>query len=770
MTELIQLTTRPVDPASSTARCDLPLLGMHCGGCAARIEKALLQAPGVRQASVNFATATATVGFDPAVTNARSLCAVVRAIGFDAVAPSDGAALSDTPNAALETTSEAAVQKAHDAQYVRQRARFWVAFALTVPVWLLAMGGHLVPALMHLPGRVWLECAFTTPVLFWAGIEFFTGAWNAARHRAADMNALVALGTLAAYLYSFVSSIVPSSHGAMAGDSVYYEVAATIITLILMGRLLEAGARRRTGDAVRALMGLQPKTARVVRAGGEADIPIAQVQVGDIIAVRPGEKIPVDGEVVDGSSHVDESMLTGEPMPVHKEPGDTVIGATLNTVGAFRLRATKVGRHTMLAQIVRLVREAQGSKAPIQHLADTVAAYFVPIVICIAIATFIAWFNLAPIENRWSMALVTFVSVLIIACPCALGLATPTAIMVGTGRGAQSGILIKGGQALEMAHRLTTIVLDKTGTITRGVPEVTDVLPDGVTEDELLQWAGSVEHHSEHPLGEAIVRMAQARGLELQPTSEFQASAGHGVTARVQGRAVAVGNGRMMRQAGITPDEAAAARLAGAGKTAVFVAIDGKSAGLIAVADAPRDNARSAIEKLHRLGFEIVMLTGDSRATAQTIAREVGIERVVAEVLPDAKAAEIAKLQGEGKIVAMVGDGINDAPALARAHLGIAMGSGTDVALEAADIALVRGDLNGVAAAIALSRATMTNIKQNLFFAFVYNMLGIPIAAGVLYPVTGWLLSPILASAAMALSSVSVVTNALRLRGFRVEG
>jgi len=592
------------------------------------------------------------------------------------------------------------------------------------------------------------------------------------------MNTLVAVGTLSAYLYSLTATVAPQLfHGAPGGHSehgvmVYYEVAAIVVTLILMGRLLEARARAQTGGAIRALMGLQAKTARVERDGREADIPIEEVRVGDVVLVRPGEKVPVDGEIIDGTSTVDESMLTGEALPVEKGPGDTAIGATLNKTGAFRMRASKVGRDTVLQQIVRLVQEAQGSKAPIQKLADRISGVFVPIVLCVAIATFVVWFIAAPTDNRLTMALLTFVSVLIIACPCALGLATPTAIMVGTGRGAQGGILIKGGEALETAHRLTAVVLDKTGTITRGQPEVTDIVNLGIDhtdpQSQILFWAASAERGSEHPLGEAIVRSARERGIEPAQAQSFQAVAGHGIEAQIEGRQVLIGNAKLLRDRGLVPDEEAAQKLAEQGKTPVFVVLDNTVVGIVAVADTVKEGAREAIAEMHRLGLEVAMLTGDNRRTAQAIAAQVGIDRVLAEVLPEGKADEVKKLQAEGKVVAMVGDGINDAPALAQADIGLAMGHGTDVAMDAADITLVRGDLNGVAKSIALSRATVTNIKQNLFFAFIYNVLGIPLAAGILYPFTGWLLSPIFASLAMALSSVSVVTNALRLRNFKV--
>ena len=754
--------------AGTATRVDLPVVGMHCAACAVRIEGALGQAPGVAKAAVNFATGRATVEYDPAATAPTNLRDVVRGAGYDAVLPQDGhhaGGVSDVE------------EQARAADYRRTRLKFVVSAALTVPVAVLGMGGHVVPALaplLNFSGRAWVELALATPVLFWAGWEFFSGAWAAARHRAADMNTLVAIGTLSAYAYSVVATLTPgwlavgassdhAGHGGPAPAGVYYEVAAVIVTRILLGRLLEARARSRTGGAIRALVGLSPKTARVERDGAEVDAPLAEVRVGDVVRVRPGEKVPVDGTVLDGTSAVDESMLTGEPLPVTKSPGDPVIGATVNTTGSFRLKATKVGADTVLQQIVRLVQEAQGSKAPIQKLADTVSGYFVPAVLCVAVLTFVVWFNLAPPESRLTFALLTFVSVLIIACPCALGLATPTAVMVGTGRGAQSGILIKGGEPLEAAGRLNTVVLDKTGTVTEGKPAVTEVVAAGVSEADLIRLAAAAEGPSEHPLARAVIAAAQSRGLSVPPATAFEADPGHGLAATVEGRTVLVGNARLLTSRNVMFDAAAVERAAAAGRTTLLVAVDGTFAGLLAVADPVKPTSKAAVGRLHAMGLEVVLLTGDNRGTAEAVARAVGIDRVLAEVLPDGKAAEVKKLRDAGKVVAMVGDGINDAPALAAADIGIAMGTGTDVAIEAADVTLVKGDLSGVASSIELSRATMRTIRQNLFFAFAYNVLGIPVAAGVLYPLTGWLLSPILASAAMALSSVSVVANALRL-------
>ncbi len=566
-------------------------------------------------------------------------------------------------------------------------------------------------------------------------------AWTALRHRSANMNTLIALGSGAAFLYSLAVTLG-------GGHEVYYEAAAVIITLILLGRLLEARARGKASEAIRNLRELQPKTARVLREGGERDIPIEQVRVGDIVVVRPGEKIPVDGAVREGQSAVDESILTGESMPVDKKPGDAVYGGALNRSGSLRFEARKVGRATALQQMIELVRQAQGSRAPVARLADVVSGYFTVAVLLIATATFLVWLAFAPV----SFALVNFVAVLIIACPCALGLATPTAIMVGTGRGAERGILIKGGEALEAAGRIDTVILDKTGTITRGQPQVTDVIPaNGFSETELLRLAASAERYSEHPLGRAVVEHAKSLKIALEETSGFRAIAGHGVEARVNGHQVIL-------EGGLKPD------LAAQGKTIIAVSVDGQMAGVIGIADTVKPEAAAAVRRLREMGLEVWMITGDNRHTADAVALQAGIRNVLAETLPDAKVAEVRRLQAAGKKVAMVGDGINDAPALAQADLGIAIGTGTDIAKESAGIVLMRGDLNGVPESLDLARRTMRVIRQNLFWAFAYNAIGIPIAAGVLYPFTGWLLSPVLASAAMALSSLTVVTNSLRLK------
>jgi P-type Cu+ transporter len=593
------------------------------------------------------------------------------------------------------------------------------------------------------------------------------------------MNTLIAIGTGAAYLYSTAATMAPKffitqtgEHSMMKMDvPVYFEAASVIIALILLGKMLEAKATGRTSEAIRRLANLQAKTARVIREGNEIDVPIEQVVVGDFVIVRPGEKIPVDGVITGGTSAVDEAMLTGESIPVEKQIGDEVFGATINKTGSFKFKATKVGRDTVLQQIVKMVHDAQGSKAPIARMADVISGIFTPIVIAIAIATFVVWFAIAPEETRLTTALVNFVSVLIIACPCALGLATPTAIMVGTGRGAENGMLIKGGDSLETAHKIQTVVLDKTGTITEGKPALTDIFAvEGISENELLKLVASAERASEHPLGEAIVRGAKEKNIMLANATNFHAVAGQGIEARFDGHQLLIGNAKLMRDQNIKLDgwETRAAELTAQGKTLMYAAIDERLAGMLALADTIKPDSKAAVEALQKLGIEVVMITGDNRRAAEEVANHVGITRVLAEVLPQAKAAEVKRLQQENKIVAMVGDGINDAPALAQADVGIAIGSGTDVAIEASDITLIKGDLRGVVSAIALSKATIRTIKQNLFWAFIYNLIGIPIAAGLLYPLTGWTLSPVIASAAMSLSSVSVVTNSLRLRRFRV--
>ncbi|MCL2760137.1 MAG: cadmium-translocating P-type ATPase [Desulfuromonadales bacterium] len=742
-------------------RSEFAITGMHCAACANRIEKELANAEGVGSANVNFATSRATVIFNPDLTSYKKLGALIRSIGYDYIETEDGA----------DSTQEAETLL-HEKEYKESKKRFLISLVLTLPVAFLSMTGHIYRPLediLNFPGRSVIELLLTTVVLFWCGSQFFTGAITAAKHRAADMNTLVAIGTFSAYIFSLVAMIFPKFFITTGHSSaLYFEASAMIITLILMGRFLEARARQKTSTAIRSLMELQPKTAHVEKDGTEQDIAITELRIGDIIIVKPGEKIPVDGEVISGTSSVDESMITGESVPVSKSTGAAVIGATINQTGSLKMRATKVGKDTLLQQIIKMVKEAQGSKAPIQKGADIIASYFVPVVICIAIAAFVIWFAISSHETRISMALTTFISVLIVACPCALGLATPTAIMVGTGKGAENGILIKSGEALEIAHKVTTVVMDKTGTITTGKPSVTDILPHNMDEKQLLRLVASLESKSEHPLAVAILSKGKELNIEVLPVENFEATPGFGIKGIVTGKSMIAGTALMLQREGVNFEDIDTEALHKQGKTLVFIAVDGEFAGTIAIADTIKKGTKKALERLENIGLETIMLTGDNRLTANEIAREAGIKNVMAELLPGDKNEVIKRLQKEGKIVAMVGDGINDAPSLAQANVGIAMGNGTDIAMEAADITLVRGNLDGVAASIDLSRATIKNIKENLFFAFFYNILGIPIAAGILYPFTGWLLNPVIASLAMALSSVSVVTNALRLRNLRL--
>ncbi|UQA96913.1 heavy metal translocating P-type ATPase [Streptomyces halobius] len=666
--------------------------------------------------------------------------------------------------AAQAEAADAAERAAEIADLTRRVA---VGALLTLPVVFAVMAHELFGA-DWVPGWLlnhWLQLALITPVMFYTGRPIHSTGWLALKHRGAEMNSLITLGTSAAYGYSLLVTLAP---GLLPEEvrEVYFEAVGVILTLILLGRLLEARAKAGTGEAIRALLGLRARTARVLRDGAETEIPVEDVAVGDEVVIRPGEKVPVDAEVLSGSSAVDEAMVTGEPMPVGKRAGDTVIGATVNGTGSLRVRASKVGADTVLAQIIRMVRAAQASKAPIQRLADAVSGYFVPVVIAIAVVTFAVWFTVGP-APALTLALVSAVAVLIIACPCALGLATPLSVMVGTGKGAQAGILIRSAEALETAHKLDTVVFDKTGTVTAGKPVLTDVrTADGLDETELLTLVVAAEELSEHPLAAAIVAGARERGLTWTTAGDFDSVTGQGVRATVDGHAVLVGTARLLDDAGIDTSVLApiAADLSAQGKTSVLAAVDGRPAGVLAVADTVKDDSAAAIAALHRLGLEVAVITGDNADTAAAIARQVGVRRVLAEVLPEHKADEIRRLQREGRTVGMVGDGINDAPALAAADVGLAIGTGTDVAIEAADITLISGSLTGVVTAIQLSRATMRNIRQNLFFALVYNAVGIPLAAGALYPLWGIRLSPMVAAAAMALSSLSVVTNASRLR------
>ncbi len=752
-------TIRDIGYDVGTAKADIPIEGIVCASCIQKIEKSLLAVRGVIGAVVNLATARAIVEYLPSETGLGELKRAIEDAGYKVL---------EMPAAVAGEDVEALLRRK---EYRRLKARFIAGISLAVIIFLGSMPRWFpwLPAALNNFFVLWV---LATPVQFVIGWPFLRGAWRAFRHRNADMNTLVAVGTLAAYLYSVVATVFPSFFRAAGiAPAVYFDTSAFIIALILFGRLLEARAKGRTSEAIKKLAGLQPQTARVIRDGAEKEIPADEVEVGDIIVVRPGERIPTDGVIDEGRSGVDESMITGESMPVRKGPGDEVIGATLNKTGSFRFRATKIGKDTALAQIIKLVQDAQGSKAPIQRLADVIAGYFVPVVISIAIVTFIAWFDFGP-RPPLTFALLNFVAVLIIACPCALGLATPTAVMVGTGKGAESGILIKGGESLETIHKVNTILFDKTGTLTKGEPQLTDIIViSGLAEDELLRLAAAAERLSEHPLGEAVVEAAARKNLSLPEAVDFLAIEGQGVEAKVEGRSVVLGNARLMNDRGVEliSFEEKVAGLAVEGKTIIYAAVDGKPAGLMAVADTLKDHSVEAVVQLKKLGLDVVMLTGDQRKTAEAIGRKAGIDRVIPEVLPEDKVGEIRRLQEAGKRVAMVGDGINDAPALAQADVGIAIGTGTDVAMEASDITLIREDLRAVVSAIVLSKKTIRVIKQNLFWAFFYNVIGIPVAAGLLFPFIGLLLDPIIAAAAMAFSSVSVVSNSLRLRRAKIS-
>jgi len=742
----------------------LQVEGMSCASCVGRVEAALKALPGVREATVNLATERARVRHLPDLVDARELIRAVEAAGYGASQPEPGVDRADR-----ERATRAAEMRS------LKRSLIWAA-AFTLPIFVLDMGAHLIPPFHHaVHGTVGTQNLYllffvlASLVQFGPGLRFYQKGWPALLRGGPDMNSLVMLGTSAAYGYSVVATFLP---GLLPADTVhvYYEASTVIITLILLGRFLEARAKSATSEAIRTLMGLRPRTARVLRDGETVEVDVDQVAVGDQVLVRPGERLPVDGEVMDGSSYVDEAMITGEPVPVHKTAGERVVGGTVNGQGSLTLRATQVGADTVLAQIIQMVENAQGSKLPIQALVDQVTRYFVPAVMGVALLTFLVWLVFGP-APALTLALVNAVAVLIIACPCAMGLATPTSIMVGTGKGAEMGILFRGGDALQALRDTDVVAMDKTGTLTRGRPELTDlVLAEGETEAQVLALAAALETHSEHPIAEAIVRAAQARGISTLEARDFQAVAGMGARGRVDGKAVLIGADRYLSGEGIDISGFAdkASTLADAGRTPLYMAVDARAVAVLAVADPVKDTARRTVQRLRDQGLHVVMITGDNRRTAEAIARELGIEQVIAEVMPEGKVDAVKALQEGGRRVAFVGDGINDAPALAQADVGIAIGSGTDVAMESADVVLMSDNLDNVPNAIALSRATIRNIKQNLFWAFIYNATLLPVAAGVLYPFIGLLLSPVFAAFAMAFSSVSVLTNALRLKRFRV--
>jgi len=750
---------------SENAKVTIPIGGMTCAACAKRIEKAVGKLEGVASTSVNFATEKATVTYDPQKIRLSAIKAAIEKAGYKALEVNKA-----------DAADEDRVRKQREIKTLW--TKFIVSAVFSVPLLYIAMAPMINIIQLPFPAGIapmenpltyaLVELLLVAPVIG-VGYKFYTIGFKALLQRSPNMDSLIAIGTTAAVLYSIYNTFQIAEGHFMAVDSLYFESAGVIITLILLGKSLEAVSKGRTSEAIKKLMGLAPKTAIILEDGVEKEIPIDEVEIGDMILVKPGEKIPVDGTVLGGHTAIDESMLTGESMPVDKKEGDQVYAASLNTTGTIRFRAEKIGSDTALAQIIKLVEDAQGSKAPIAQMADIVSGYFVPVVCVIALLSGIAWY--IGTAGDLKFALTIFISVLVIACPCALGLATPTAIMVGTGKGAENGILIKGGEALETAHKISTIVFDKTGTITEGKPTVTDVLTiEGITKEMLLQLTASAEKGSEHPLGQAIVHGAEDAGLTLFAAEHFESLTGRGIEAKIGGEDILAGNRKLMveRSISLTGMEEASDRLAGEGKTPMYVAINGKLAGIVAVADVVKESSRVAIEQLHKMGIEVAMITGDNKRTAEAIAKQVGIDRVLSEVLPQDKSDEVRKLQAEGRKVAMVGDGINDAPALAQADIGIAIGSGTDVAMESADIVLMRSDLMDVPTAIHLSKQTIRNIKQNLFWAFGYNVIGIPIAAGLLHLLfNGPLLNPIFAAAAMSLSSVSVLTNALRLKRFK---
>jgi len=810
----------------NTKKAVIPVKGMTCVNCAAAIQKDLSKLTGVMNANVNYANEKAVVEFDPSSVGLLQFISSINESGYTAVTEQitiplidldasreneltkivsaiDGV-LKSSVNVSSQTVTieyvpsqiglrdiRRAIERegfrlpahiegrssvdieseAREKELSELRTKLIVSAVLSALVFIGSFQ-DMLPFIQILPQRIMWMVLFvlTTPIQFWAGRNFYQNAFASIKHGSTNMNTLVVVGTSSAYLYSAAITFFPSlfpMHGGHGGA--YYDTSAVIITLILFGKFLEARAKTSAGDAIRKLINLQPRTARVLREGKEQDIPVEEVEAGELIIVRPGERVPVDGVIRTGYSSLDESMLTGESLPVDKKAGDLVIGATINKTGSFTFEATKVGKDTMLAQIIRMVQEAQGSKAPIQRLADYISSIFVPTVISISVVTFLLWYFFGTSNDRFTFALLNFIAVLIIACPCAMGLATPTAIMVGTGKGAESGILFKNAESLERAQSITTIVLDKTGTLTQGKPVVTDIVSIGMADNEILHFAASAEKNSEHPLAESIVQRALDLNIMVDTPIDFQALPGHGIEAMIGEHNVLLGNQKLMTDKSISLVSLLehAERLSSQGKTPMFVAVGNKAVGIIAVADTPKEHSKEAIAILKQQGLEVVMLTGDNRRTAEAIARELGIDRVLAEVLPQDKMDNVKKLQAEGKIVAMVGDGINDAPALTQADVGIAIGTGTDVAIEASDVTLIKDDLRVVATAMRLSRRTMSTIKQNLFWAFFYNIIGIPVAAGVLYPFFHILLNPMFASAAMAFSSVSVVTNSLRLRKFR---